>query len=29
MDLRVIVWGDVDLIHLVQDRDQWRYLVKC
>jgi hypothetical protein len=27
MDLRVIVWEDVDWIHLAQDRDQWRALV--
>jgi hypothetical protein len=26
-DLRKIVWEDVDWIHLVQDRDQWRALV--
>jgi hypothetical protein len=24
MDLRYIVWGDMDWIDLVQDRDQWR-----
>jgi hypothetical protein len=25
--LRKIGWGDLDWIHLVQDRDQWRALV--
>jgi hypothetical protein len=23
MDVRDIVWGGIDWIHLVQDRDQW------
>jgi hypothetical protein len=27
MDLREIVWGDVDWIDLAQDREQWRALV--
>jgi len=27
MDLREIRWEDVDWIHLVQGRDQWRALV--
>jgi hypothetical protein len=27
MDLRVIGWGGMDWIDLVQDRDQWRALV--
>jgi hypothetical protein len=27
MDLREIVFGDVDWIHLAQDRDRWRALV--
>jgi hypothetical protein len=27
MYLREIVFGDVDWIHLVQDRDRWRALV--
>jgi hypothetical protein len=27
MDLREIVCGDVDWIHLAQDRDRWRALV--
>jgi hypothetical protein len=27
MDLREIVWEDVDRINLAQDRDQWRALV--
>jgi hypothetical protein len=27
MDLREIVWGDMDWIDLAQDRDQWRALV--
>jgi hypothetical protein len=27
MDLRDIGWKDVDLIHLSQDRDQWRAFV--
>jgi hypothetical protein len=27
MDLREIGWGDMDWIHLVQDRDQWRALM--
>jgi hypothetical protein len=27
MDLREIGFGDVDLIHLAQDRDRWRVLV--
>jgi hypothetical protein len=29
MDLREIGWEDVDWIHLVQDRGQWRRLVKA
>jgi hypothetical protein len=27
MDLREIVWGDMDWIDLAQDRDQWLALV--
>jgi hypothetical protein len=27
MDLREIVYGDMDKINLTQDRDQWRALV--
>jgi hypothetical protein len=27
MDLREIVWDDMDWIDLAQDRDQWRSLV--
>jgi hypothetical protein len=27
MDLREIGWGDMDWIHLAQDRNQWRALV--
>jgi hypothetical protein len=27
MDLREIRWGDMDLIDLAQDRNQWRALV--
>jgi hypothetical protein len=27
MDLREILWGDVDWTDLAQDRDQWRALV--
>jgi hypothetical protein len=27
MDLREIIYGGVDWIHLAQDRDQWRALV--
>jgi hypothetical protein len=27
MDVRKIVWEGVNLIHLAQDRDQWRFLV--
>jgi hypothetical protein len=27
VDLREIVWGCMDWIHLAQDRDQWRALV--
>jgi hypothetical protein len=27
MDFREIVFGDVDWIHLTQDRDRWRALV--
>jgi hypothetical protein len=27
MDLREIGWEDVDWMHLVQDRDQWRAVV--
>jgi hypothetical protein len=27
IDLREIGWGSVDLIHLAQNRDQWRTLV--
>jgi len=28
MDLREIVWEDVGLIHLAEERDQWRALMK-
>jgi hypothetical protein len=28
VDLREIVFGDVDWIHWAQDRDRWRALVK-
>jgi hypothetical protein len=28
MDLREIGWGGTDWIHLAQNRDQWRALVK-
>jgi hypothetical protein len=28
MDLREIGWSGMDWIHLTQDRDQWRALVK-
>jgi hypothetical protein len=28
MDLREIVWEGADWIHLAQDRDQWRGVVK-
>jgi hypothetical protein len=28
LDLREIWWEVVDWIHLAQDRDQWRFLVK-
>jgi hypothetical protein len=28
MDLRDLEWGSMDWIHLAQDRDQWRALVK-
>jgi hypothetical protein len=28
MGLREIEWDDMDWIHLTQDRDQWRALVK-
>jgi hypothetical protein len=28
MDLREIGWGGMDWIHLAQDRDQWRPLLK-
>jgi hypothetical protein len=27
MDFRAIGWGDMDWIHLAQDKDQWRALV--
>jgi hypothetical protein len=27
MDLKEIGWGDMDWIHLAQDRDQWMALV--
>jgi hypothetical protein len=27
MDLREIGWGDVEWIHLAQDRDHWRAVV--
>jgi hypothetical protein len=27
LDLREIVWGGVDKIHLTQNRDQWRVVV--
>jgi hypothetical protein len=27
MDLRKKGWGDIDWIHLAQDRDQWQALV--
>jgi hypothetical protein len=27
MDLRQIVWGGVDWIHLAQDRSQWRVIM--
>jgi hypothetical protein len=27
MDLREIGWGDMDRIHLAQDREEWRALV--
>jgi hypothetical protein len=27
MDLREIIWGGIDWIHLAHDRDQWRALV--
>jgi hypothetical protein len=27
MDLREIGWGDMDWVHLAQDRDQWRALL--
>jgi hypothetical protein len=27
MDLVEVGWGDVDWIHLAQDRDRWRALV--
>jgi hypothetical protein len=29
MDIREIVWGGVNWIHLAQDRDQWRALVNA
>jgi hypothetical protein len=29
MDLRDIGWGDVEWIHLAQDRDQWQALVNA
>jgi hypothetical protein len=29
IDLREIGWGDADWIHLAQDRDRWRALVKA
>jgi hypothetical protein len=28
-DLREIVWGGVGWIHLAQDRDRWRAVVKA
>jgi hypothetical protein len=28
MDVMEIDWGDIDLIVLAEDRDQWRTLVK-
>jgi hypothetical protein len=28
MDLREIGWGGMDWIDLIQDRDEWRALVK-
>jgi hypothetical protein len=28
MDLREIGWGAIDWIHLAEDRDQWRAVVK-
>jgi len=27
MDVREMVWEDVDLMYLAQDRDQWHVLV--
>jgi hypothetical protein len=27
MDLREVVWGDMDWIDLAEDRDRWRALV--
>jgi hypothetical protein len=27
MDLRKIGWDDIDLIHMAQNRDQWKALV--
>jgi hypothetical protein len=27
MDVREIGWGDMDWIHLLHDRDQWRAVV--
>jgi hypothetical protein len=27
MDLRLIVWGGMEWIHLAEDRDQWRTLL--
>jgi hypothetical protein len=29
MDLRESGWGDVEWIHLAQDRDRWRALVSA
>jgi hypothetical protein len=29
MDLREIGWGDVEWIHLAQDRDRWRAVVSA
>jgi hypothetical protein len=29
MDLQEVGWGDIDEIHLAQDRDRWRALVKA
>jgi hypothetical protein len=29
MDLREIDWGDVEWIHLAQDRDRWRAVVNA